>query len=182
MELARWSFLDFIFLLIVLVSTGVALTKGLMREIISLVALLGGLILAVFFYPAAGNWFADFTRTRAIADLLGFLFIFIGILLLGAVAAFLVNRFIKMAALKWVDRLLGACFGFVRGWAIASILALALIAFPVREGLLARSGLAPYLLAGARAAVLVAPQSLKDKFEEQYRKVLDSWNQNRSAL
>jgi membrane protein required for colicin V production len=182
MELSRWSFLDFIFILIVLVSTGLALTKGLMREIISLVALLGGLLLAAFFYPSTGDWFAEFTRTRAIADLLGFLFIFVGVLLLGAITAFLVNRFVKMASLQWMDRLLGACFGFVRGWAIASILALALIAFPVREGLVARSYLAPFLLAGARAAVLIVPQSLKDKFEEQYRKVLHSWNQNRSAL
>lgn len=182
MELARWSFLDFVFVLIVLASTGIALTKGLVREIISLLALLGGLILAAFFYASAGNWFAEFTRTRAIADLLGFLVIFLGVLLLGAISAFLVNRFIKMASLKWVDRLLGACFGFLRGWAIASILALALIAFPVREGLIARSYLAPFLLAGARAAVLIVPQSLKDKFEQQYQKVLHNWNQNGSAL
>jgi len=182
MELGRWSFLDFVFILIVLLSTGLALTKGLVREIISLLALVGGLLMAAFFYPSAGNWFAEFTRTRAIADLLGFSLIFIGVLCIGAIAAFLVNRFVKMAALKWMDRLLGACFGFVRGWAIASIMALALIAFPVREGLIARSYLAPFLLAGARAAVLIAPQSLKDRFEEQYQKVLHSWNEHRSAL
>jgi membrane protein required for colicin V production len=181
MELGRWSFLDGVFILIVLVSTGLALTKGLAREIISLLALVGGFVLAAFYYASVGSWFVDFTRTREVADLLGFLLIFLGILLLGAVTAFLVNRFIKMAALKWIDRLLGACFGFIRGWAICSILALALIAFPIREGVLARSYLAPYLLAGARAAILIVPQGLKDKFEERYQKVLHSWNQNRSA-
>jgi hypothetical protein len=46
---------------------------------------------------------------------------------------------------------------------------------------MAKSYLAPYLLTGARAGVLVVPKSLKDKFYEQYRKVIQTWNQNRSA-
>jgi len=41
--------------------------------------------------------------------------------------------------------------------------------------------LAPYLLAGARAAVLLVPQDLKNSFNEQYKKVLESWNQRRGA-
>jgi hypothetical protein len=72
------------------------------------------------------------------------------VIVLGALIAFLVNRFLKMAALQWVDRLLGGIFGLLRGWAIASIIALALIAFPVRQDPMTRSVFAPYLLAGAR--------------------------------
>jgi hypothetical protein len=37
------------------------------------------------------------------------------------------------------------------------------------------------MLAGARAAVLVVPKSLKTKFNEQYRKVLESWNETRGV-
>jgi membrane protein required for colicin V production len=117
-----------------------------------------------------------------VADLIGFVTVFIVCLLIGAVAAFIVNRIIKMASLEWIDRLMGAIFGFLRGWAVASILALALIAFPVRQDTLARSMFAPYLLAGARAAVLLVPRELKTKFYEEYRKILESWNQNRSSV
>jgi len=67
----------------------------------------------------------------------------------------------------------------VRGWAICSILVLALIAFPVRENIMARSVLAPYLLGGASAAVRLTPRSLKDKFHAHYRKVLEAWNRQR---
>ena len=181
MHLSQWTFLDYVFAGIVLVSIGFALTKGLIREIISLVALIGGFILAVIYYPAVGGKLAEFTKTDSLANFIGFLIIFSGCILIGVIAAFLVNRFVKAASLKWVDRLLGGVFGLVRGWVIASILVLALIAFPIREGMIARSVLAPYLLAGARAAVLLVPQTLKDKFNEQYKKVLDAWNQNRSA-
>jgi membrane protein required for colicin V production len=181
MHPSQWTFLDFMFAGIVLVSIGFALTKGLVREIISLVALIAGFVLAVFYYPVVGSKLLDFTRTDSVANFLGFLIIFAGVILVGIIAAFLVNRFVKAAKLKWVDRLLGGVFGLLRGWAIASILVVALVAFPVREDMIARSVLAPYLLAGARAAVLLVPQNMKDKFYEHYKKVLDAWNQNRGA-
>ncbi len=181
MHLSQWTFVDYVFACTVLVSTGFALTKGLVREIISLVALIGGFVLAVFYYPVVGSKLIDFTRTDSVANFLGFFVIFAGCILIGIIASFLVNRFIKAAKLKWVDRLLGGVFGLLRGWAIASILVVALIAFPIRDDMIARSALAPYLLAGARAAVLLVPQSMKDKFYEHYKKVLDAWNQNRSA-
>jgi membrane protein required for colicin V production len=158
-----------------------ALMKGLVREIISLVALIGGFILAVIYYPNLGRRLAEFSRTESIANLLGFLIIFVGCLLLGAIIAFVVNRFLKAASLQWVDRILGGIFGLLRGWAISSIIVVALVAFPIRENLMARSFLAPYLLAGARTAVLLVPQALKDKFNAEYKKVLEGWTQNRSV-
>jgi len=181
MHLGQWIFLDFLFVLIILVSIVFALTKGLVREIISLVALIAGFAFAVLYYPVPAKWLAEFSRTESIANLLGFMIIFVGCVLLGALIAYIVNRFLKAASLKWLDRLLGGIFGLIRGWAICSIMVVALVAFPIRENIMARSFLAPYLLAGARAAVFLVPQSLKDKFNEQYKKVLQTWNQNRSA-
>ncbi len=181
MQWSHWTVLDIIFIVITLVSIGFAIRKGLMREIISLVALIAGFLLAAFFYHTAARPFADLTKTEAVADLIGFLIIFLLTLTAGAVAAWLVNRFVKMASLEWIDRLMGGVFGFLRGWAICSVIALALIAFPVRQELFARSVLAPYMLAGARGAVLLVPSQLKVKFREEYQKILDSWNQDRST-
>ena len=174
------SFLDVIFAAIFIVSIAFALLKGLAREIISLAALIGGFILAMFFYHIPAGVVEEFSKTDAIANLIGFVFIFFGSILIGAVAAFLVNRFIKAASLKWIDRLLGGVFGLLRGWVIASILVVALIAFPVRDDFLARSALAPYLLAGAKVAVNCVPQTMKDQFNEQYVKVVGAWKKNRS--
>jgi membrane protein required for colicin V production len=179
MHFGQWSLLDYLFAIIVLVSMIGALRKGLIREIVSLVALIGGFILAVWYYQVPAAWMAELARTETIANLLGFLIIFIGCILLGIIASFIINRFVKAASLKWIDRLLGAIFGFLRGWAVSSILVLALVAFPLRENMIAQSSLAPFLLAGARAAVLLVPQNLKDKFYEQYRKILQTWNENR---
>jgi membrane protein required for colicin V production len=181
MHMSQWTLFDCFFGAIILISMVLALMKGLAREIISLVALIGGFILAVIYYPAVGSRLAEFSRSDSVASFLGFLIIFIGCLLLGAIVAFVVNRFLKTASLQWVDRVLGGIFGLLRGWAISSIMVVALVAFPVRENLMARSFLAPYLLAGARTAVFLVPQHLKDRFNEQYKKVLQGWTQNRSA-
>ena len=170
----QWTFLDLIFAVIILISTVLALTKGLMREIISLVSLLGGFLLAAFYYWKVASFLVSFTKTQDIANLLGFLTIFVGILLLGAAASFLVNRFLKKTSLEWADRLLGGVYGLLRGWLIASIIVLALIAFTAGGNALARSILAPYLLTGARVAVVMVPQQLKDRFYEEYRKVMES--------
>jgi membrane protein required for colicin V production len=181
MQLSQWSFLDVLFIIILLVSIIFALMKGLARELISLAALIGGFILAVLYYYIPAGMFKEFSKTEAIANLIGFVIIFFGCILIGAIVSFFVNRFIKAAALKWFDRLLGGVFGLLRGWAIASMLVVALIAFPIRDDFMARSVLAPYLLAGARIAVYCVPQKLKDQFNEQYLKALHTWSQTRSA-
>jgi membrane protein required for colicin V production len=177
MHFNQWTFLDFLFAIIILISTIAALRKGLVREIVSLLALIGGFVLAVLYYRAPASMLSEFTRTEAMADLLGFLIIFVGFLVAGIIVAFIINRFLKAVSLKWIDRLLGGVFGLLRGWAISSILMLALIAFPLRENMMGQSFLAPFLLAGARAAVVIVPQQLKDKFNEQYKKALQSWNE-----
>jgi membrane protein required for colicin V production len=180
MQFSQWTFLDFVFVGIILMSTGFALTKGLMRELVSVIALLGGFFIAVLYYRVPAAWFSGVFRTESLASLIGFLVIFIGCLMVGAIISFFINRFIKAASLEWVDRLLGGIFGFLRGWAVASIIVLAMVAFPVKEHLFGRSILAPYLIAGARAAVLLVPQELKDKFHTEYKKALDTLNEKRN--
>ncbi|NLT33413.1 MAG: CvpA family protein [Acidobacteria bacterium] len=176
MHPGQWTTFDLLFAGIVALSTLLALWKGIVREIVSLVALIAGFLLAVFFYPVPAARLIDFCRTEQIANLAGFLVIFLGTLLAGTLVSIALNRFLKAVTLKWADRFLGSIFGFLRGWAVCSILVLALIAFPVKKDLLSRSVLAPFLLGGASAAVRLTPQSLKDKFYTHYRKVLHSWN------
>jgi len=178
--MSHWTLLDFTFTVIVVASTIFAMTKGLVREIVSIVFLIGGFLLAAFYYQVPGAWFGSFLRTEPLAHLAGFLVIFIGCLLIGALLTFFINKFVKMASLEWVDRLLGAVFGFLRGWLVCSIIVLGLVAFPVKEDLLARSVLSPDVLAGARAAVLLVPRDLKAKFNDQYQKVILLLNQKKS--
>ena len=182
MFLSQWTHLDIFFGSIVIISTLFAVLKGLSREIISLVSLIGGFVLAVLYYQIPSRWLASFIENDVLADLIGFLIFFAGCILIGIITAYAVNRMVKAASLKWVDRILGGIFGFLRGWAISSIMVIALVAFPIRENMMEKSLLAPFLLSGARTAVLLVPRELKDKFNEHYKKVLRTWNESRTDV
>ncbi|MBM3791020.1 MAG: CvpA family protein [Acidobacteria bacterium] len=179
--MSRLTAFDYLVAVILLSSTVFALVKGFAREMISLGALVLGFLLAAWYYPLLAAPLADWIRNQTIAGLIGFLVIFLGCLAAGAVAGYLVKRFVKTASLEWIDHLLGGAFGLLRGWAAASVLVLALVAFPVRESVVEKSLFSPYLLAGARAAVLMVPRELKDKFYAQYEKVIQSWNRQRTT-
>jgi membrane protein required for colicin V production len=178
LDMQYWTLLDFVFVAIAILSTAMAFFKGIARELISLGALIAGFILAALYYPLVGSCIADLTSSESVANLAGFMIIFLSCLVAGGIIAFIVKRTIKMASLDWIDRTLGGIFGFIRGWAICSIIVLALIAFPVRETRLAQSYLGPYVLAGASGAVLMVPQDLKEKFHQGYKRILQALNQS----
>ena len=67
MLISEWTFLDLFFAGIILISTGFAILKGVAREIISLVALIGGFILAVLYYKIPAAWLVEHTRKESLA-------------------------------------------------------------------------------------------------------------------
>lgn len=172
---SQFNVLDWIVLTIVVSSVVSSVLKGFAREAISLGAVILGLLLASWFYAEAGNLVLEYVKTQEIASLIGFAVIFLGILLAGGIVSFLVTKFLQATDLQWFDRLLGAAFGFTRGWLVGSVIFLGLTAFPVRITTIQQSVLGPYLLMSARVLVLVTPAPLKQRFLEGYEEVRQLW-------
>jgi len=105
---------------------------------------------------------------------LGFSLIFLAILVAGFVGIWLTTRFMKLAKIQWADRMLGAAFGFIRGWVVGAVLLLGLTAFEVQTDRLKDSGLAPYFLPGSRVIAVLTPYELKAKFLVGYR-AMERW-------
>jgi membrane protein required for colicin V production len=146
------------------------------REIIGIGVIILGFALAVLYYRAPAAKLVDFGSSEIVADLLGFLGIFLGCVLIGTITAFAVDRFLKVVKLKWVDRLLGAIFGFLRGWIFSVVTVLALTSFPAQNSFTTRSLLVPYLLGSAGLLINATPDDLKEKFEERSRQLIHNWN------
>jgi membrane protein required for colicin V production len=89
----------------------------------------------------------------------------------------LVTRFMKRTQLQWADRLLGAAFGFIRGWMIGAVILLVLTAFGVQTDRVRNSMIAPYFLPGSRALAIVTPYELRAKFLVGYRALERWWQQ-----
>ena len=168
--MSAWNWLDWTFAVIVAVSVIAAIMKGFVRELISLAALVIGLVVAATAYPRAALWFEDLTKSHEIAQGLGFLVLFLGTLLLGAVISLLARKLIKTAGIQWFDRFLGAVFGLVRGVLVDCILLLVMLAFAIKPEAVQQSSLAPYVTAGANTISMVMPANLKAQFRLGFEK------------
>jgi membrane protein required for colicin V production len=167
---------DILFAAIILLSTTLAFFKGVSREIIGIGVIILGFALAVLYHQVPAAKLVDFGCSVIFAELLGFLGIFLGCFLLGTIASFIADRFLKAVKLKWIDRLMGAIFGFLRGWFFSAIVVLALTAFPAQNSFTSRSLLVPYLLGSAGLIIHMTPDDLKEKFEERSRQLINYWN------
>ena len=175
------NWLDIVILILVVGSMVGSAWKGFSREVAGLVSSIAALVLALWFYGSAGDFFLPYTSTKAVASFLGFLVIFLGVLLAGAMVGWIVSRFLQSTGLTWLDRLLGAAFGVLRGLLFATALVMILMAFtpgplenaPPRS--VVESRFAPYVLEGSRVVVALAPQEVKTGFRRSYDRVKEIW-------
>jgi membrane protein required for colicin V production len=151
--------------------------KGFSREIIGLAAALLALVLGMWFYGLAGSFLIPYVSSARVANLAGFLLVILAVLLLGWMAGWVVNRFLRTVGLSFFDRLLGAAFGLVRGLLLAIALLTAYMAFGPRvdsktvSASVLNSRIAPYILDASHLFVSIAPMELKSSFAEQYSQV-----------
>ena len=177
MIIFKFSLLDWLIVAIVVYCIAVSWFKGFIREVLGLITVLAGVLLAAWFYRGVGRLFKDVVRTENIALFLGFSLIFVMTLLVGFLTIWLVTKFMKFAKVDWADRLLGAAFGFIRGWVFSAAVLLALTAFEIQTERLKNSELAPYFLPGSRVIAVMTPYEMKAKFLVGYRALERWWRQ-----
>ena len=168
--MATWNWLDWILAAIVVLSVVGAIRRGFVQELISIAAVVLGLVVAALGYTRAALWFDDLTKSHQISLGLGFLVLFLGVLVVGALVSLLARRLIKTAGLEWFDRFLGGIFGLVRGVLVDCILLLALMAFAIKPAAVSQSALAPFVTAGTRVVALAMPATLKAQFRSGFDK------------
>jgi len=173
-----WNWLDWALAAVVLFSTLAALAKGFVRELVSLAALVAGLVIAAVYYERAAGWFQDLTVSRRAAEGIAFLVLFVGVLIVGGIISSVARKLIHTAGLQWFDRSLGALFGFVRGLLVDAILLMALVAFAIKVDAVERSVLAPYVTTGARVIVLAMPGEMRTQFRDGFDKFRGAINRN----
>jgi membrane protein required for colicin V production len=170
--------LDYFVLLIVVASVASGATKGIIRVVTSVALTVAGLVLAAYSYKYAASVLRIFVAAR-LADLLGFVAVFLLVLVAGSLLSWWLRRGLKRGRLGWVDHLLGAVFGFLRGWLICSVIYLALTAFPGKPEAVQRAAFGPALLEGTRVVAYLTSRELRERFLNGYETVKQLWEQKR---
>lgn len=171
------NWLDILILLIVIGSAASGFTQGLVRIGFGMAALAIGFFLASWFYGLAGGWFIPYVSSRALANVFGFLLIFVSVLVLGSLIAGLIVRALRLVGLSWADRILGAGFGFLRGLIVVVVGLMILTAFNTRPPrAVLESEAAPYALKAARLLSAATPYEIKSGFQKTYGQMQRMWS------
>jgi membrane protein required for colicin V production len=161
MNAADWSII-----VVILVSTVAAASEGFFHQAFGIAGLIVGYMLAAWQYARVAAWFAPHVNSPWLADILGFLVIFVAVVIVAAISGRIVRWAMKEAGLRLIDRLLGALLGLVKGSLFVAIILMGMTAFAPSSSWLEGSELAPYFLVVGRAAIWLAPSELRVKFYE----------------
>jgi membrane protein required for colicin V production len=115
---------DYAVLVIVGLSILVSIMRGLVREVLALLAWVAAFAVAVLFGADVAAHMPAAIPSEELRLLAGFVTVFFGVLLAMSLAAIAISRLVKSAGLGVEDRMFGMLFGFARGALIVLVLVL----------------------------------------------------------
>jgi membrane protein required for colicin V production len=172
-----FNWFDIVLAVILLWSAVAGLRAGFARVVIGLAATITGLIAGFWFYRIPAAKLAPWVAKPIMADVLGFLVIFLSVILLGSLVAAVLSRLFRWIGLSWFNHLLGGLAGFLRGALIIAALLDILVAYapsPTPD-FLENSRLVPYASQLSSWLADLAPHELKDAFTEQMENLKQLW-------
>lgn len=164
MSLAEFAAADVAIVAVVLISAGLGLARGLVKEVLSLAIWAAALVLSLAFGPAVAELLGLNLAPRLQTGI-GFVAVFVVVLIAGAIGQRLVGGLVKSTGLSGTDRLLGLLFGAARGGVVVIVGLIALRPFAEERIWWNDSQLAPPLLA-YEEDVLQLAGALVDAFSD----------------
>jgi membrane protein required for colicin V production len=173
---------DWIILVVLIVSVIQAASSGFFQEAFGIAGLVFGYVIAAWEYRQLADHFVSHVSSRWLAEIVAFLAIFIGVMILAGILGKIVRWLMKEAGLSFVDRFFGGVLGLVRGCLLIAVVLVGMTAFTPTSRWLQGSSLAPYFLVVGRAAIWVAPAELRNAFYSGLDYVRKSQQADRSTV
>jgi membrane protein required for colicin V production len=113
---------DVAIIIALLLSTALGVYWGLIRQVLSVVGLVAGVVLASRYGVDVADALSSFVRSAIVAQALGFTFVVIAVSSLVGLLATLLHRFIGLLFLGWLDHLTGGLLGLVQAALLCTVL------------------------------------------------------------
>ncbi len=173
------NLLDILLVVILALSVASGFVAGFARVGISFIAAIAGLLFGFWFYGIPAATLHKYLSSEMLSNVLGFLLIFLGFSAVGALIGKLISKFFKATGLSWLDRILGAGFGFVRGALMVVAFVAVLMAFTPKPmpNWMVDSKVLPYAVDASDLCASLAPRALKDAFDDGLREIRKVWDE-----
>ena len=170
------NFLDIIIVIILGYCVIRGIFRGLIKELSSLIGVLGGFYAAFTYYPILAKILSKWITNTGYLNITSFFIIFCGIFLIISILGIIINYLLKIAFLGWTDRICGAGFGAIKGILITSVLLLTLTSFlPKNAPVVKDSLLAPHVTLVSEKMAKVVPKDMKKAFSDKIATLKKSW-------
>jgi membrane protein required for colicin V production len=160
------QWLDLMIIGIIAWFTFSAFSNGLIREVMTIAAVMLGGLLAGHFYGDLSNNISFLIEDSTTRNLVAFISLFAGVVVLGQLAATFAKGAASMLMLGPLDHMGGAVFGFVKGVVVVEVLVIGFAVFPAATGMesaVRDSTLAPMLLHAVPLALHLLPAEFADR-------------------
>lgn len=174
-----FNWFDILVVAAVLFSAVSGLRAGLARVAVGIAAAITGFMAGFWCYRIVGAKLRSLIANEPLANLLGFLLIFFGVIAAGALLAAVLSKLFQWVGLSWFNHFLGGLAGALRGTIVVAALLSFVVAFspsPMPDAL-SHSMLLPYASEVSSALVSLAPRDLKDAFTQQLANLRGMWEQ-----
>jgi membrane protein required for colicin V production len=155
---------DLIILFALLLSVIQAASSGFFQEAFGIAGLVIGYFVAAWQYQRLAGHFAAYISSKWLGEIVAFLAIFFGVMVLAGILGKIVRWIVKEAGLSVIDRFFGGVLGLLRGCLVVAIVLVSMTAFTPTSRWLQGSSLAAYFLVVGRAMIWVAPTELRMQF------------------
>jgi membrane protein required for colicin V production len=124
------NWLDIVVILVIASITIAAYSSGFIREVITLVAVVAGIVIAGALYERLAQDVLVFIDDEDAAEAIAFLSLFGGVYLMGQIGAYVLKTGASLLMLGPLDHLGGAAFGFIKGVFVVEMLIIIFAAYP----------------------------------------------------
>lgn len=155
---------DYVIIGVIVLSAIIGLARGLIREAIALAVWVLALLAAWMFHAPVAAQLTPWIATPSVRMAAAVLLLVLGVLIAGAIVAYLLSVLVDKTGLTGTDRLLGLVFGVGRGTVLVALLVfLATLTPVVDDPWWAQSRLLPKFQLLADLMLDMIPPDLYDK-------------------
>ena len=170
------NLLDYVLVVIVGYCLIRGVFRGMIKELSSIVGVMGGFYAAYSYYPYLAQQLSRWVTNPAYLSIFSFLVIFVLVFLAVSLTGVVIKYLMNISFLGWTDRICGAIFGSVKGFLITVVLLLVLTTFlPKNAAILKQSWVAHHLMDVSAYLIQLTPKEMKQSFAAKVKEYNKSW-------